>query len=288
MIGLDQRLRRRARNGGVTLRLDTGAGRRLRGHRPGDLRPRPGAARPARRLPTAKYALEDEDGNFLSTERFQDASFGVEAEGVDFETMLEATAVRVVVFSADNTPEEFNAAIDTIGLHGRHLLGGLDGVAGHRRRRRHQGQRASSPARDQLASSLDHTVAMGDGRNDIEMLDLGRAAAWPWARPPRRSSPSPTRSPAPWTRTAPPPSCAACWTNTGPATVALALSGCADPEEADDQGHDRNVTSSCTMFSTVSPAGRPSKASWVTNRAAVKPAQRITAVSTVFQRKLPP
>ncbi|BCW73557.1 hypothetical protein NicSoilB8_46010 (plasmid) [Arthrobacter sp. NicSoilB8] len=102
-------------NGGVTLRLDPAhpdgyevihkatfdPGRALR-----------------KRLPWAKYALEDEDGKFLSTERFQDASFGVEAIGVDFPTMLEATAVRVVVFSSEDTPEDFNEAIEDIGLLG--------------------------------------------------------------------------------------------------------------------------------------------------------------------------
>ena len=39
------------------------------------------------------------------------------------------------------------------------------------------------------------------------------------------------------------------------------------------------VTSSWAMLSTVSDDGRPSKASWVMNLAAVNPAHRITAVS---------
>src|SRR5690606_33550311 len=49
-----------------------------------------------------------------------------------------------------------------------------------------------------------------------------------------------------------------------------------------------SVTSSWAQFSTVSPAGRRSNWSWVMKRAAVKPAHRITAVSTAFQKKLPP
>ena len=44
------------------------------------------------------------------------------------------------------------------------------------------------------------------------------------------------------------------------------------------------VTSSCAMFSTVSDDGRPSKASWVMNLAAVNPAHRITAVRSAATR----
>ena len=44
------------------------------------------------------------------------------------------------------------------------------------------------------------------------------------------------------------------------------------------------VTSSCAMLSTVSDDGRPSKASWVMNLAAVNPAHRITAVKSAASR----
>ncbi len=49
-----------------------------------------------------------------------------------------------------------------------------------------------------------------------------------------------------------------------------------------------SVTSSCAMLSRVSPLGRLSKASWVMNRAAVKPAQSTIAVTIVAHRKPPP
>lgn len=48
------------------------------------------------------------------------------------------------------------------------------------------------------------------------------------------------------------------------------------------------VTSSCVTFSTVSCHGRLSNWSWVTKRAAVNPAQRISVVSSAFTKKLPP
>ena len=146
-------------NGGVTLRVDSGLADGYEVLHKATFDPGPALRALRKRLPSAKYALEDENGNFLSTERFQDASFGVEAIGVDFQTMLEATAVRVVVFSSENTPEEFNAAIRHVGPRRRHLLRGLDGVAGHCRRRRHQGQRPGTAAR-----TAEHRGAPHGGR----------------------------------------------------------------------------------------------------------------------------
>jgi Cof subfamily protein (haloacid dehalogenase superfamily) len=156
-------------NGGVTLRLDSGLADGYEVIHKATFDPGPVLRALRKRLPTAKYALEDEEGNFLSTERFQDASFGVEAIGVDFQTMLEATAVRVVVFSAENTPEDFNTAIRQIGLAGVTYSVGwtawLDIAAAGVTK-----ATALENLRDRLDIEPHRTVAVGDGRNDIEML----------------------------------------------------------------------------------------------------------------------
>jgi Cof subfamily protein (haloacid dehalogenase superfamily) len=156
-------------NGGVTLRLDSSLAEGYEVLHKATFDPGPVLRALRKRLPSAKYALEDEEGNFLSTERFQDASFGVEAVGVDFQTMMKATAVRVVVFSAENTPEEFNAAIRHIGLAGVTYSVGwtawLDIAAAGVTK-----ATALEHLRSRLDVELDLTVAVGDGRNDIEML----------------------------------------------------------------------------------------------------------------------
>ena len=156
-------------NGGVTLRLDSSLSAGYEIVHKATFDPGPVLRALRKRLPTAKYALEDEDGNFLSTERFQDMSFGVEAIGVDFHTMLEATAVRVVVFSAENTPEEFNTAIQHIGLAGVTYSVGwtawLDIAAAGVTK-----ASALEHLRGRLDIEAHRTVAVGDGRNDIEML----------------------------------------------------------------------------------------------------------------------
>ncbi|WP_026266696.1 HAD family hydrolase [Arthrobacter sp. 131MFCol6.1] len=160
-------------NGGVILRVDSGLPEGYEILHKATFDPGPVLRALRKRLPSAKYALEDEDGNFLSTERFQDASFGVEAVGVDFHTMLEATAVRVVVFSSENTPEEFNTAIRHIGLAGVTYSVGwtawLDIAAAGVTK-----ASALEQLRDRLSIETHRTVAVGDGRNDIEMLTWAR------------------------------------------------------------------------------------------------------------------
>src|SRR4051812_1383600 len=164
-------------NGGVTLRLHPELDNGYEVIHKATFDPAPALRALRERLPSAKYALEDADGNFLSTERFQDASFGVEAVGVDFHTMLEATAVRVVVFSTENTPEEFTEAINHVGLAGVTYSVGwtawldiaADGVT-----------KASALENLRLRLGIEQhlTVAVGDGRNDIEMLTwAGRGVA---------------------------------------------------------------------------------------------------------------
>ncbi|ABM08597.1 Cof-type HAD-IIB family hydrolase [Paenarthrobacter aurescens] len=164
-------------NGGVTLRLDPSLDKGYEIIHKATFDPAPALKALRERLPNAKYALEDEDGNFLSTERFQDASFGVESIGVDFQTMLDSTAVRVVVFSSENTSEEFNEAIRHIGLSGVTYSVGwtawLDIAA--------EGVTKASALealRHKLGTDQANTVAVGDGRNDIEMLTwAGRGVA---------------------------------------------------------------------------------------------------------------
>lgn len=160
-------------NGGVTARLDPSLpeGYEVVTRRTFDPAPALLAVRDV--LPTAKYAVETADGEFLSTERFQDASFGVPARGVSFEELMVSDAVRLVVFSVDSTAEEFGRAVESIGLHGvTYSVGftawldiaarGVTKASGLEELRKH------------LDVDRELTVAVGDGRNDIEMLGWAR------------------------------------------------------------------------------------------------------------------
>ena len=157
-------------NGAVTLRIDASSPERWSVVDRVVFDPQPALDALRRELPTAKFALEDADGRFLSSERFQDASFGAEAEAVDFEHMRRAKAVRVVVFSTDSTAEEFGEAVGAIGLHGVTYSVGwtawLDIAAAGVSK-----ASALEQVRRRLGVDPSHTIAVGDGRNDIEMLD---------------------------------------------------------------------------------------------------------------------
>lgn len=164
-------------NGGVTVRLDSSLEDGYEVIERVTFDPAPALRALREALPTAKYALEDDQGRFLSTERFQDASFGVVAKPVSAEEMLEATAVRLVVFSTDATAEEFGEAVGTLGLSGVTYSVGwtawLDIAA--------EGVSKASgleALRSTLGYDLEQTLAVGDGRNDIEMLSwAGRGVA---------------------------------------------------------------------------------------------------------------
>ncbi|WP_104181134.1 HAD family hydrolase [Arthrobacter sp. B0490] len=164
-------------NGGVTLRIDTTLAEGFEVIDRVTFDPKPALLALRDRLPSAKYALEDDRGRFLSTESFQDASFGSDAQSVDFEEMLESRAVRVVVFSTDSSAEEFGAAVASIGLHGVTYSVGwtawLDIAASGVTK-----ATALEALRRRLGTDQDLTVAIGDGRNDIEMLQwAGRGVA---------------------------------------------------------------------------------------------------------------
>ncbi|MCQ9162567.1 MULTISPECIES: HAD family hydrolase [unclassified Arthrobacter] len=170
-------------NGGVTVRLDPALDRGYEVVERVTFSPRAALTTLREKIPGARFALEDGEGNFLSTSRFQDASFGIEARGVDFNHLLDARAVRVVVNSAEASTEDFSAAIAAAGLHGVAYAVGwsawLDIAA-------YGVTKATALEKLRAGMGIDPglTVAVGDGSNDIDMLRwagrgvaMGQAAA---------------------------------------------------------------------------------------------------------------
>ncbi|AXK47105.1 HAD family hydrolase [Brachybacterium saurashtrense] len=156
-------------NGAVTIEMDPEA---EGGHRLVDTRAfQPGRALRSLRevAPDAHYAVEMSDGTFRSTAGFQDASFGVEAIESDLDELMDLEAVRVVVHVPDLSPQEFSRVVAESGVHGVEYSIGwtawLDMAAPGISK-----ASALETLREQLGIDPAHTVAVGDGFNDLEML----------------------------------------------------------------------------------------------------------------------
>jgi 5-amino-6-(5-phospho-D-ribitylamino)uracil phosphatase len=162
-------------NGAVTLER-TGSGEYVRGRTetfdPSEvLRTISGA------LADAHYAVEDEEGRFRYTASFPESAVTPGSEVVPFEQLLTVRATRVVVISPNHAMEEFLGIVDQMGLtRVSYAIGWTawldiapDGV---------NKATALEWVRRQLDVPIHRTVAIGDGRNDIDMLEwAGRGVA---------------------------------------------------------------------------------------------------------------
>lgn len=132
------------------------------------------------RLEGASFAVEDEHGHYRYVGEFPNASLGISSEQVEFEQLLGLEATRVVVLSLDHDQEEFLGIVDEIGLHKvSYNIGwtawldiapdGVNKATGMER------------VRAWLDMPRSRVIAVGDGRNDIELLEwastVGRGVA---------------------------------------------------------------------------------------------------------------
>lgn len=122
-------------------------------------------------LSTARYAVEDATGHF-SYFGGEFPEGGIEANGrkVEFAELLTVRATRVVVISPEHAIEDFLAVVERMGLHRVSYNVGWtawldiapDGV---------NKAVALERVRQQLKIPRTRVMAVGDGRNDIEMLE---------------------------------------------------------------------------------------------------------------------
>jgi len=125
-------------------------------------------------LEAAHYAVEDETGLYRFTGTFPDGTLGAASEKVDFEELLTAHATRVVVISPEHRIEDFLSVVENMGLHKVSYNVGWtawldiapDGV---------NKSTALERVRSALALPRSRVMAVGDGRNDIDMLEWASA-----------------------------------------------------------------------------------------------------------------
>ena len=122
-------------------------------------------------LTGARYAVEDEDGAFLySGGEFPEGDIEATGTQVEFEELLGVRATRVVVISPGHAIEDFLAVVEKMGLHRVSYNVGWtawldiapDGV---------NKSVALERVRGLLKIPRERVLAIGDGRNDIEMLE---------------------------------------------------------------------------------------------------------------------
>jgi Cof subfamily protein (haloacid dehalogenase superfamily) len=142
--------------------------------------PTPVLTRIREKLPQAHYAVENETGLYRYTGWFPDGSLDLKTEKVDFDDLLTTVATRVVVIAPGHDMDEFLAAVESMGLHQVSYTVGWtawmdiapDGI---------NKSTALERVRNILGYDLSRVMVIGDGRNDIEMLQWaakgGRAVA---------------------------------------------------------------------------------------------------------------
>jgi len=121
-------------------------------------------------LDTAHYAVEDETGLYRFTGFFPDGALGAVAEKVEFDDLLGMPATRVVVISPEHKIEDFLSVVEQMGLHKVSYNVGWtawldiapDGV---------NKSTALERVREILGIPRSRVLAIGDGRNDIDMLE---------------------------------------------------------------------------------------------------------------------
>jgi Cof subfamily protein (haloacid dehalogenase superfamily) len=125
-------------------------------------------------LADASFAVEDADGVFRYTGHFPEGALAAASELVDFDDLFGVAATRVVVLSPDHQTEDFLAVVGRMGLHKvSYNVGwtawldiapeGVNKSTGLER------------VRELLDVPRGRVVVMGDGRNDIDMLEWAAA-----------------------------------------------------------------------------------------------------------------
>lgn len=121
-------------------------------------------------LADASFAIEDVEGVFRYHGHFPDGALGVSSVRVEFDELLGMDATRVVVISPDHGTEDFLSVVDRMGLHKVTYNVGWtawldiapDGV------NKATGMQFVC---DALGQPVERVIVMGDGRNDIDMLE---------------------------------------------------------------------------------------------------------------------
>jgi Cof subfamily protein (haloacid dehalogenase superfamily) len=162
-------------NGAVTIWLDAEHERGFNTHEVITFDPKPVLTELIQALPNAHFAVEDIDGTYRFHREFPAYALGDMNHEAPLDELASHPVSRVVVLSPEHDAEEFGAMIDRLGLHSVTYAIGytawLDiapsGVSK---------ASALEKRRVELGIKPDQVIAIGDGRNDIQMFEWARDA----------------------------------------------------------------------------------------------------------------
>lgn len=158
-----------ASNGAVTARIDVSAPMGYTLERVETFDPEPVLRMLQVELPHARYAVEDVGVGFRMNELFPEGELNGEHRVVDFEELWSGDVTRVVVRSPGETSAEFHEIAARLGFDDVTYAVGWSAwmdIAP-------QGVTKASAletVRNELGVSVENTIAVGDGSNDIDML----------------------------------------------------------------------------------------------------------------------
>ena len=156
-------------NGAVTLVLDPSEERGYRIVDTVTFDPRPVLTMLRREIPDALVAVEDLGVGFKVSAPFPDGELGGEQVVVDWEELVAHPATRVTLRRPEASSEEFMEQVDRAGLHGVSYAVGWTAWLDINPEGVSKGS-ALELVRRTLKVEPGDTVAVGDQRNDIEML----------------------------------------------------------------------------------------------------------------------
>jgi Cof subfamily protein (haloacid dehalogenase superfamily) len=161
-------------NGAVTIKVDPNEPRGFTHHEVITFQPREVITKLVEKLPTAHFAVENVDGSYNFHRPFPTYALGDENYETPIEQLMDEPVSRVVVLSPDHAADEFIELISEIGLHSVSYSIGytawLDispqGISK---------ASALETHRRTLNIPANQVIAIGDGRNDIDMLKWAQA-----------------------------------------------------------------------------------------------------------------
>ena len=157
-------------NGAVTLRIDPSRAKGYKIVEKVTFDPRPALTLLRDELPEALVAVEDLGRGFLVSSPFPDGELMGDQRVVSWAELVGRRATRVTLRMPDAEPEEFMAHIERIGLHEVSYAVGWTAWLDINPEGVSKGS-ALEQLRRRLGVEPCDTVAVGDQRNDVEMLE---------------------------------------------------------------------------------------------------------------------